>query len=173
MGLHPQNIGKTMPHGFAGSYARQPDMIVSTRPAGGTEQIPFGAPLKYDGNGGVVPMGAGDTAAKFAGVAAREVKSALSYLEQGAGAYAPGEAVPVFQRGAVNVKCQNGTPKLGGKVYVRVTANAALPTAAVGGFEAAADATAANTVELTGCQWAGPADADGVAELRILAMPSA
>lgn len=33
MGLNPQTIGKTMPNGFAGSYARQPDMIVNTRPA--------------------------------------------------------------------------------------------------------------------------------------------
>ena len=28
MGMNPQTIGKAMPHGFAGSYARQPDMIV-------------------------------------------------------------------------------------------------------------------------------------------------
>lgn len=173
MGLHPQNIGTAMPHGFAGSYARQPDMIIDTRPAGGTEQIAFGAPLKYDANGAVVVMGAAATAAQFAGVAAREIKSALNYLEQGAGAYAPGEAVPVFKRGAINVKCQNGTPKLGGKVYVRVTANEAVPTAVVGGFEAVADATAANTVELTNCQWAGPADANGIAELRILTMTNA
>ena len=45
MGLHPQNIGATMPHGFAGGYARQPDMIVNTRPAGA--QIVFGTALKY------------------------------------------------------------------------------------------------------------------------------
>ena len=45
MGLNPQIIGKEMPHGFAGSYARQPDMIVETRPAGGETAIPFGAPL--------------------------------------------------------------------------------------------------------------------------------
>lgn len=171
MGLHPQNIGATMPHGFAGSYARQPDMIVSTRPAGGTEQIAFGSALKYDAGGSVTPMGAGDAAAQFVGVAARELKSAVNYLEQGAGTYVPGEAVSVFQRGAINVKCQNGTPALGGKVYVRVTANAAIPTAVVGGFEAVADAS--NTVELTSCQWAGPADANGIAELRILVMNNA
>lgn len=173
MTLHPQNIGTTMPHGFAGSYARQPDMIIDTRPAGGAEKTTFGAPLEYDANGAVVPMGAGSTAAQFVGVAAREVKSALNYLEQGAGAYAPGEAVPVFMRGCINVKCQNGTPALGGKVYVRVAANESLPTAAVGGFEAAADATADNTVELTHCRWAGPADANGIAELRILTMNNA
>lgn len=50
-GLKPQNIGVSMPHGFAGSYARQPDMIVNTHPAGGTEHIAFGAPLKYDAGG--------------------------------------------------------------------------------------------------------------------------
>lgn len=173
MGLHPQNIGTAMPHGFAGSYARQPDMIVDTRPAGGTEQIAFGMALKYDANGAVAVMGAGSTAAQFVGVAARELKSALNYLEQGAGAYAPKDAVPVFMRGCVNVRCQNGTPKLGGAVYVRVAANASLPNAVVGGFEAAADSTAANTVQLTNCQWAGPADANGVAELRILTVNNA
>ena len=96
MGLRPQNIGTEMPHGYAGSYARQPDMIVSTRPAGA--RIPFGAALKYDAAGAVVPMGAGDTADAFVGVAAREIKSALEYLDQNTGRYAEKEAVPVFQR---------------------------------------------------------------------------
>ena len=41
MGLNPQLIGRDMPHGFAGCYARQPDMIVETRPAGGNAPIPF------------------------------------------------------------------------------------------------------------------------------------
>lgn len=173
MGLHPQNIGTAMPHGFAGSYARQPDMIVDTRPAGGSEQIAFGAALVYDGAGAVIPMGSGAGAEQFVGVAARELKSALNYLDQNAGAYAPREAVPVFMRGCVNVKCQNGVPRLGGAVYVRVAANAALPNAAVGGFEAAEDSTAANTVKLANCQWAGPADANGIAELRILTMNNA
>ena len=119
----------------------------------------------------MAPLGAGDAATAFVGVAAREIRSALTYLEQEAGSYTAGEAVSVFQRGAVNVLCQKGTPKLGGAVYVRVTANESYPTAAVGGFEAEADS--ANTVKLTGCQWAGPADANKVAELRILTMQSA
>ena len=45
MSLNTQIIGKTMPHGFAGTYARQPDMIVNTRPVGGTESISFGTAL--------------------------------------------------------------------------------------------------------------------------------
>ena len=35
--LNPQIIGAEMEHGFAGSYARQPDMIVVTRPVGEKE----------------------------------------------------------------------------------------------------------------------------------------
>ncbi|MFQ8761921.1 MAG: hypothetical protein ACLSAF_23035 [Intestinimonas sp.] len=94
MGLNPQVIGKEMPHGFAGCYARQPDMIVNTRPAGGGAPIPFGTPLKYDG-AEVVPMGAAATAAQFVGVAGAEIKSALTYLDQSQGQYAPGEPVSV------------------------------------------------------------------------------
>lgn len=169
MGLHPQNIGATMPHGYAGGYARQPDMIVNTRPAGA--EIVFGAALKYDTNGNVVPMGAGDTAAAFAGVASKEIKTAITYLDQSVGKYAEKEAVPVFMRGAVNVICQKGAPKLGGSVYIRIVANESYPGAAVGGFEAEADAS--NTVQLTNCQWAGPADVNKVAELRILTMNNA
>ena len=173
MGMKPQTIGGTMPHGFAGSYARQPDMIVNTRKAGGEAGINFGAPLKYDATGAVVPMGAGDTAAVFAGIAARELKSALNYLDQSTGGYAPGEAVSVFQRGCINVRCQNGTPRLGGAVYVRVSADESIPTAQAGGFEAVEASTAADSVKLENCQWAGPADSNGVAELRILTMRNA
>lgn len=170
MGLTPQIIGKDMPHGFAGCYARQPDMIVNTRPAGGTAPIVFGTPLKYDGVT-VIPMGASATAAQFVGVAGCEIKSVLNYLDQGTGQYAVGEAVSVFMRGAINVKCQRGTPALGGAVYVRITANASYTGTVVGGFEAEADGS--NSVQLTNCQWAGPADANGVAELRILTMNNA
>jgi hypothetical protein len=173
MGIHPQNIGKTMDHGFAGSYARQPDMIVGTRPAGGTEQLLFGVPLKYDGDGKVVLMGVDSAAADFVGVASREIKGSLNYLDQSMGSYAPGEAVSVFQRGCINVKCQNGTPKLGAPVYVRVATDPAIPTAEVGGFEAVEASTAAESVRLENCQWAGPADANGIAEIRIMTIQNA
>ncbi len=169
-----QSIGKAMPHGFAGSYAYQPDMIVKTRPAGGTALIPFGTPLKYaaDTNiGAVVPMGTGDEGTAFVGFASREVKSATDYLNQGVGAYAPEEPVSVFMRGAINVKVQRGTPAMGGKVYVRITANAAAPTALVGGIEAEADS--ASTVELPGCVFEGPADGNGIACVRILTLQKA
>ena len=79
MALNPQVIGTSMPHGFAGCYARQPDMIVETRPCGGDDKIVFGTPVKYDANGNVVAFaGTGTTATQFAGVAAAEIKSALT-----------------------------------------------------------------------------------------------
>lgn len=69
--LNPQIIGAEMDHGFAGSYARQPDMIVVTRPVGEKEPLPFGMALMYDANGAVVLMqGSGVTADRFAGAAA-------------------------------------------------------------------------------------------------------
>lgn len=166
MGLNPQIIGKEMPHGFAGSYARQPDMIVETRPAGGETPIPFGAPLVYDDTKpAVVAAGAGFTAAAFAGVAGAEIKTALTYLTQQEGQYAPGEPVSVFQRGSINVKAY-GTPALGGTVYVRTAASGTYTTEPVGAFTATNES--GSTVALTNCQWGGAADANGIAELVIL-----
>lgn len=162
MALTPQTIGLNMSHGFSGSYARQPDMIVNTAPLGGTEIIPFGTPLVRGENGVVLPMGAGNTGNQFIGVAGREVKSPAEFFNQNVGQYAPEEPVSVFQRGCINVKCQKGSPAIDGTVYVRVTASS---NYVVGGFEAEADG--ANNVALVNAQWGGPADNNGVAELRI------
>ena len=169
MSMNGQVIGKTMPHGYAGSYARQPDMIVDTHPLSGKDNVTFGLGVVEDAAsaGAVTLPGSAATAAQFVGVAVREVKSAVDYFNQNAGQYTPGEAVPVMKRGCVNVLCQNGTPAYGGDVYLRVALNAeTYPNAVVGGFEAAADST--NSVKLTNCQWRGPADANGVAEIRIM-----
>lgn len=167
MGLNPQIIGKEMPHGFAGCYARQPDMIVETRPAGGSSNIVYGTPLVYDTDKvSVIPAGSTFTAAAFAGVAGFEIKSALTYLDQQAGQYAPGEPVSVFQRGSINVKVYDGTPALGGTVYIRTATSGTYTTGVVGGFSATNES--GSTVALTNCQWGGPADANGIAELVIL-----
>ena len=84
MGLQTQSIGKSMQYGFAGSFSRQPDMIVNTAPLGGEMPILFGTALKRGENGAVLPMGAGDTANQFVGIAGREVKTAVDYLAQSA-----------------------------------------------------------------------------------------
>lgn len=161
-----QVIGKTMLHGFAGSFSRQPDSIIDTHPLEGDAVLQFGMPVVYGTAGAVRAFDAGGTAENFLGVAIREVKSATDYLNQNIGAYQPNEAVPVMKRGCVNVLCQNGTPAPGGVVYVRTAASDTYPNAVVGGFEAAADG--ANSVALTNVKWKGTADANGIAEIRIL-----
>lgn len=157
-----QVIGAKMPNGFAGSYSRQPDMIVDTYVA--NTAIAFGAPVAYD-IAGIKVLGASGQASDFLGIAVREVKSATNYLSQNTGSYAQYDAVPVMKRGRVNVLCQRGTPAANGTVYVRITANASYPTAVVGGFEASSDTT--NSVALTNAKWKGAADANGIAELEI------
>lgn len=166
-----QVIGKTMQHGYAGSYARQPDMAVDSEPLGGDREVPFGAPVVMGANGTAVAWAEDSTAEKFWGIAVREVKSSLDFLNQNEGVYRPGEAIPVMKRGCVNVFCQAGTPAPGGIVYIRTKADQAKPNAAVGGFEAAADA--GNNAALTNVRWKGAADANGVAELRILTILNA
>lgn len=161
MPLYAQTIGASMSHGFAGSYARQPDMIVNTSPAGG--YLPFGTPLVRGDGGEVVAMGAGASGNEFIGVAGREIKTATEYNSQSVGTYSPGEAVSVFQRGCINVKCQRGTPTVDAPVYVRVVASG---NYVVGGYEAQEDGT--NSVAIPNAMWAGAADANGIAEMRIV-----
>lgn len=168
--LNVQTIGKSMNHGYAGSYARQPDSVIDTHPLTGAA-VTFGLGVVYgDGNDVTLP---GDSAAAtdFLGVAVREVKSATNYLDQSVGTYVQGDAVPVMKRGCVNVICQKGTPAPNGDVYLRVKANDSYPNAVVGGFEAEADST--NTVALANCKWKGGADANNVAEIRIMTIINA
>lgn len=157
-----KTIGLTMNHGYAGSYARQPDMVVTTKPNVGSAAIPFGTVL-MQASGGVKAADANLTAANFVGIAASQIQSSTNYLAQnGAGEYEVNAPVSCFQVGRVNVKVADGTPALYGDVYVRIVASG---TKAVGDIECAADST--NTVKLTNCQFGGPKDANGVAELVI------
>lgn len=162
MGLRPQSIGSVMSFGFAGSYSRQPDMVVTTAPLEGSVDILFGTPLVRGSDGAVRAMGSGSTGAQFVGVAGREVKSATGYLAQSTGRYAPNDPVSVFQRGTICVHCQKGVPAMDGPVYVRVVKSGGYE---VGGFEAEADGE--NSVVLPNAMWNGPKDGNGVAELRI------
>jgi hypothetical protein len=163
-----KTIGTALNNGFAGSYARQPDMIIETRPNADTANIVFGSPLMVSG-GGVINTTAALTAATFAGVAAKEVKSALNYTNQNSGGeYLPNEPVSVFQRGSINVLCPNGTPALGGAVYVRTVA---VSGKNVGDFETATDS--GKNVLITNAQWGGAKDANNVAELVLLTRANA
>ena len=165
--MTPQTIGKNMTHGWAGCFARQPDMIVDTHKLGGSSDVPFGTPLILY-SGAIIAADANATAANFLGVAGCEVKSSLSFTDQNTGKYAAGEPISVFKRGCINVKCNVGTPAFNGDVYLRITANAGIPAGKIGGFEASSDG--AKTVLLPNCKWNGAADANGVAEMRITTM---
>lgn len=158
-------IGLNLNNGFAGSYDRQPDMSIQTRPNVGSSAIAFGSILYASGNG-VKAADASFTAAKFVGVASRQVQTQLSYINQnGAGEYPVNAPVSVFQLGRINVICKSGTPALYGDVYVRITADGAK---SVGDIEARSDNDSGKCVKLTNAQWGGTADANGVAELAIL-----
>ena len=155
-----------MNHGYAGWYSRQPDMIIDSHPLGGKRPVVFGTPLVYDTDGYVIPFGETNTAADFVGIASREIKSTVNYMEQSVGEYRPNEAASTFKRGTINVLCNVGTPVLGGKVYIRTALKESVPTAKIGDFEAAEDSGA--TVELTNCEWRGAKDVNNVAELCIM-----
>lgn len=157
-----KTIGMNFNNGFAGSYARQPNMCINTKPNTGTVAIPFGAPVMQSSNGVKFPDST-LTADNFVGIASRQIQSSTDFLNQnGAGEYQVNDAVPVFQQGRVNVYVADGTPAVYGDVYIRKVASG---TKKVGDLECTADST--NNVKLSNCQWGGPKDANGVAELVI------
>ena len=160
-------IGKSLNYGFAGAFARTPDMVIETRSA--ESNIKFGDPVIAGATAGSVKKAdATLTAANFVGIAGAEVKSAFDYANQGEGSYKQYDATPVMQRGSINVVCKNGTPALYGPVYVAITTSA-FTGAEVGDIMAAGTGTL-NTdyIQLTNAQWGGPKDANGVAELVLL-----
>lgn len=157
-------IGKSLNNGFAGNFARNPDLIAVTRPNNDSKNIVFGSPLMADDKGGVTCITSTFTADKFVGIAGSEHKSAFDYLDQNKGGeYAPKEAVTVIQRGSVSAICSNGSPVVGGDVFVRVVEDNGK---AIGNLEAVADGS--NSVKLTNAQWGGSVDVNGVAELVLL-----
>lgn len=161
-------IGKAMNLGFAGNISRSSDAIISNRlvKSSDSASVNFGDPVVLNSDNTFSKFGAAGTAAAFAGIAVREIKQAADYYNQ-IPAYAPGQPCDVAERGNITVVCNVGTPTAGGDVYVRVTANGAIPAGVVGGFEAAADST--NTIKLTNVKWkTGKIDANKVAEVTII-----
>ena len=159
-----KTIGKSLNHGFAGNFARNPDLIAVTRPNNSDGNIIFGSALMADDAGGVIPINADFTAEKFVGVAGSEHKSAFDYLNQNKGGeYEPKEAVTVVQRGSISVICASGNPKVGGDVFVRTVEDSGKK---VGDFETTEDS--GKNVKLTNAQWGSDTDVNNVAELVLL-----
>lgn len=179
-----QTIPVTGPYiGFPGKISRLGERVVAARQVLSTtpNPIPFGAPvvLVGDASGGTwqsvadfIAGGGTFAAANFAGVAIAEVDSALTYPatpgQQTLGSYAPALMAEVLERGSVTVQLNvTGSPVAGGPVYVRKTANGAIPAGIVGGFEGAADG--ANNIQLTGVVFrTGAVDSNGMAEITLL-----
>lgn len=162
-----KTIGIMMGVGYPGTQSRSADAIVQARVADGP--IAFGQAVKLTNANKWKVVATGDTAAAVAGVAVREVVQANTYNPQSNPDYLDGSLCDVMVRGNCVVKCQRGTPTAGGAVYVRITDNSATyPGTVVGGFEAEADAIAANTILVSNIEWTtGVVDADGNAEITI------
>lgn len=174
--------------GFAGQITRLDDFIITARPVlpAATENINFGDPVviipnatggndSYRSVAGFIAGGGTFTAARFAGVCNREVKTTLAYTSLGnngttqLGYYAPGEMCEAVERSSVlihmNIVPTNSLSQ--GPVYVRTVANGTFPAGVVGGFEGVADGS--NTVLLTNVVLrTGIIDANGMAEITLL-----
>lgn len=170
--------------GFPGNPSRTGDEVNAARQAdpSNSHAISFGDALVLIGNstGGTwrnvadyISQGGAFTAAKFSGVAIRNVKTMLQYssLNGGTldpiGSYVAGEMAEAIERGSVTVVVNVGTPVAGGAVYIRTVLNGAIPAGVVGGFEAAADGS--NTVLLTSVVFrTGNLDVNNIAEITLL-----
>lgn len=157
-------IGIAMNVGYPGTQSRQADAIIQNRIANGV--IAFGAPVKLLDTNKWGAIGAGDAADDVAGIAVREVVQANTYDPQSNPDYVANMPCDVMVRGNCIVKCQRGTPKAGGTVYVRIAANDTYPDAVVGGIEALADTT--NTIAVSNMEFTtGVMDSNGNVEITI------
>lgn len=180
--------------GFVGTITRLADRVVASRPVLSTAaaNVNFGdavviIPNSTTGLGGgdtyqsvadFIAGGGTFTAARFAGIAIREVKTQLQYQTLGntgtaqIGSYAPNEMCEALERGSIAVQCLVGTPVSQNPVFVRVSLNGAFPAGVVGGLEAVADG--AHTVQLTNAVFrTGAIDGNFVTEITILTRAAA
>ena len=157
-------IGISLLSGYAGTQSRTADAIIQNRVA--KNNIAFGHAVVLTNDNKWDNVVEGTTAAQIAGIAVREVVQANTFDPQSNPDYMAETPCDVMVRGNCTVKCQRGTPKSGGAVYVRVKANVAYQDAVVGGLEATADAE--NTVQVTNIEWTtGVMDANGMTEITI------
>lgn len=157
-------IGISMLSGYAGTQSRTADAIIQNRIA--KSNISFGHAVVLTNDNKWDNVAEDTTAAQIAGIAVREVVQANTFDPQSNPDYMAETPCDVMVRGNCTVKCQRGTPKSGGAVYVRVKKNNIYVDAVVGGLEAIADS--ANTVQVTNIEWTtGVMDANGMTEITI------
>lgn len=158
-----------MPVGVPGALTRPDLCAVESQIMDGDNPVTaFGAPVKIGPNGNIQPLAAGDAAADVYGFLTRpwpSLSGGLSAdLSQGFadGAPWPRALCAVMTRGYMTVHCAEGAPAKNGQVYARVAPGAG--NKPVGQIEAAAVDN--ETVAVDNCIFMGPADADGVTEIR-------
>lgn len=193
-------FGQSLPvvalnNGFLGNPSRFGKRTITARQVLSTTPNPikFGDPcviIPNSSGGGDTVQSVADfiagggtfTAAKFAGIAVREVKSNLNLftnmenVDSGGfvGSYAPGEIAEIMEEGSLTVlvNTTNGAAVSQAPIYIRVVAHA--PNNAVGDIESVADATGADTVQIPGVLFrTGNVDGNGVAEITMLNRVSA
>jgi hypothetical protein len=151
-----------MGYGVVGDLTRQSQATIEPQVFGATAFPAYGRFGKLVA-GKLIPIGAGDTAALIHGLLLRP------FPTQGANASDPlGTAVPatsgvadVLRRGWALVKNNAGVPAINGAVHIRVLNGTA--NQPVGGIEAT---STADTITVANCKFAGPADANGIAEIE-------
>lgn len=147
-----------MPSGIAGDVSRKSHSTIEAHQAV-AGFAGFGLFGKLNADGKFAPLAAGDTAANVYGLIVRSYPTQSA--SNGLGAAIPSAGFnDVLRRGYMTVKCNAGTAKAGGKVFVRI--NAATELKPLGGIEAVADA--ANTIEVDAI-FMHTADASGNVEI--------
>lgn len=164
-------FGFRMGAGFPGDVNRTHPFSVTPNQMDGTTPVRrYGDPVLY-GTNTVRGYTAADSAvAKIKGVLVRPYPTSTTTggMATSIGAATPPGAnsvVDVIEDGFVMVKIDNlaaGNPTKGGTVYVWFAASAGNDVQ--GGFRAAANASA---IAITNAEFTGPADANGVAEIRV------
>lgn len=160
--------------GFPGDVNRTNPFSVVPRKMDATTPVrSYGHAVFYDSTNNTArgAIAADNTLVRLQGVLVRPypTQQTSGGMSASFGAATPpgaNNAVDVIEDGHVFVKVDNiaaGAPSLGGAVYVWCAASAGNDVQ--GGFRCAA--SAGNAAVIANAQWVGPADANGVAELRI------
>ena len=147
-----------MPSGIPGDVSRKSHSTIEAHNTV-TGFAGFGLFGKLNADGKFAPLTAADTAANIYGLIVRSYPTQSA--SNGLGASVPVAGFnDVLRRGYMTVKCNAGTAKTGGKVFVRI--GAGTEAKPIGGIEAVADA--ANTVEVNAI-FMHNADASGNVEI--------
>ncbi|MEN8332129.1 hypothetical protein ABFO73_14910 [Acinetobacter baumannii] len=146
-----------MPSGIPGDISRKAHSTVEAHILKGNFGA-FGIFGKLTADG-IVPLEAADTDVYGLIVRSYPTQSALN----GIGAAVPQSGIvnDIMRRGYMTVKCNAGTAKKSGKVYVRVATGTELKP--IGGIEAVADGV--NTIEIKNAMFMHDADAQGNVEI--------